>query len=134
MPIGNTKPIGERYHFTVTGHPITQGSMRSVGKGRMLHSNPKLDAWRREIAFSANKAHPDRKPWDGGVALHASFVFKDGKDRKGWRDTDKLARAVMDALTGVTYADDSQVVLLVSEKVVEPLFTEGVTITVWRRK
>lgn len=105
----------------VPGVPRTQGSMKSVGRGNMAHS-PALVAWRslvrdeiaRDMRLRFNG--DDRviaSPYAGPVAVRCVFVRGDGIG-----DIDKLARAVLDALTesGVI-GDDVQVVKLNCDRI-----------------
>ena len=107
--------------FTVLGSPIPQGSMKAF--------TPK--GWKRPILTSDNKK---TKPWRQDVGqiclaeLHGSpagrgvpmrvmiaFYFERPKSVKSLAekttkpDIDKLARAVLDAITGIAFEDDSQV-------------------------
>ena len=45
-------------------------------------------------------------------------------------DVDKMARALLDAITGPLLLDDSQVVILVADKVWSPDGIEATTVTV----
>jgi crossover junction endodeoxyribonuclease RusA len=101
--------------FFVEGEPVTQGSMKAVGGGRLAHvSGPALTAWRTRIAAAARTAGAtcvgDHEP----VRVDCLFYLPRPKTvtralPTGRKDTDKLMRAVGDALTGVAYADDVQV-------------------------
>jgi crossover junction endodeoxyribonuclease RusA len=111
--------------FEAAGVPITQGSMRSLGKGRpMIHENQtELEAWRHTIGWTARAA---RQPWwvmSGAKELTVVFYLPKPKSypkrvtyptKK--HDIDKLARAVLDALKGILYDDDGQVTDLTARK------------------
>lgn len=113
----------------VPGIPVTQGSMRHRGKGRMAHDNEeKLKPWRAVVAYHTAEG------WHGGpseaaMSIGLRFCFRRPKTHYGTGrnsgalkktapkypagrryDLDKLVRAVLDALTGVVYMDDGQVV------------------------
>ena len=112
----------------VPGTPITQGSMKVI-RGRMLHSNKKLIPWRNTI-----RDYFPIKPQVGPISLRLTFEFikpRTGKLHSPRPDLDKLIRAVMDALTGHVYEDDSQVSRVVAEKVYSN--REGVTISILDR-
>ena len=70
--------------------------------------------------------------WEGPIGVKISFGIaapinqKHGYPKRP--DLDKLVRGVLDALTGVCYRDDSQVVTLTAQKVWEPV----TIIEVWR--
>lgn len=110
--------------FWVKGIPVPQGSAvamtnRHTGKAILLQSNRSaLIAWRNSINLAAQQAC-DGKFFDKGepVSIALSFVLLKPPSAPRKRkypvtkpDLDKLTRAALDALTGVAYADDSQVV------------------------
>lgn len=77
--------------------------------------NKKMKPWRQEIAGCAiqwMQGGPSEKP----VTLRADFYFERPKSQKKAEykstkpDIDKLGRAVLDALTGIVFRDDSQVI------------------------
>lgn len=88
--------------FFIDGCPITQGSLSFKGQGKGHHS-AKLKDWRKYVALVASQH------WKGvSIApFEAGFVFILPDHRR--RDIDKLLRAMLDALTGVVWADDAQV-------------------------
>ena len=110
--------------FTVMGVPVSQGSMKAfVIKGTnravVTHGKTKeLMAWRLQIAHQTGKARPeDWQMEDSAIWLEVVFVLPRPKslpkrvihDIKR-PDLDKLLRALLDAMTGVLYKDDSQVI------------------------
>jgi crossover junction endodeoxyribonuclease RusA len=124
------------YSFTVYGTAAPQGSKRHVGNGVMLESSDRVRPWRQDVRFAAlEKRPPD---WDMTTPTRLDLVFwfprpashygtKNGisylkatapveptSARLG--DIDKLSRAVLDALTGVAYLDDRQVIRLEARK------------------
>lgn len=114
---------------TVLGAPVAQGSMRSLGPGRMVHSNAAtLRPWRDTVAWHVRESMADAgltEPMEGPVEVHATFTVPRPKsapkvrwapDRKP--DLDKLARSLLDACTvGGAWVDDAQVVTLIVSKV-----------------
>jgi crossover junction endodeoxyribonuclease RusA len=115
---------GHPFEFTVPGEPITQGSIRpaitKAGQLYTIHDNRKtLTAWRKvaQQAALTGKAKATTKFFDVGVPVIVSAAFICTKPKVPTfsyptKDLDKLARALLDALTGVVIADDSQVVEL----------------------
>lgn len=109
----------ESWQFTVPGKPITQGSM-SVFNGRVVHQKSKeLTAWRNDI-YRACAAVMD-EPLTGAVRVEVTFSLEQPRSTRRATpyvrpDIDKLARAVLDGLTGIAFADDGQVIQLVCEK------------------
>lgn len=112
--------------FTVHGDPVTQGSMRAIisrTTGRaIVKPAAKLAPWRGLIAWEARKACTG-DPIEGPVILRADFFVRRPKSipkrvahsvKKP--DLDKLVRALCDALTGIVWRDDSQVVEIKATK------------------
>lgn len=108
--------------IVVPGKPQTQGSMRHVGAGRMIH-RPELVAWRERVrTMVLQEAHACQFPWRfaGPVAVKAQFALpkparsKYGAIPYGKPDLDKLMRAVGDALAPRSeiglLLDDGQIV------------------------
>jgi crossover junction endodeoxyribonuclease RusA len=109
----------------VAGLPVTQGSKRAyVVNGRPVlaeQAGSQLKAWRYAMAMAAGDTHHGPL-LEGPVAVTLTFgLLKPAsapKRRRTWPiaarsgDVDKLARAALDALTGVVFADDAQVVEL----------------------
>ena len=133
----------------VPGEPRAQGSKRGrviAGRAVLVESNPKgLVAWRAAITYAAASLETSGGKYtplfvaDQAVGLHLTFVLPRPKSapKSGdlvelankKPDIDKLARAVLDALTGVWMRDDSQVVcLLASKRVARPGERPGVLV------
>ena len=114
-------------NFYVHGQPVSQGSMRALPRDDdsplVLHDSSRaLKAWREAIGWKAKEAMAGHKPVaDEPVALSLMFFLERPPTVKRKQphvkpDLDKLARAVLDALEGIVYAQDSQVVLLRASK------------------
>ena len=95
----------------VPGRPVTQGSMRVLSRGRMTHDNPRLRGWRKAVGWMARSALGAQPPTDDAVVVRCHFCLAPTR-RSDAPDLDKLVRAVLDALTGVVFTDDKQVVAL----------------------
>jgi crossover junction endodeoxyribonuclease RusA len=115
--------------LTVYGEAKPQGSKRGFTRGGkiiMLESCKKLRPWRQEVAATAEaymhheKAILFKRPQP--VRLEIIFIFprpksvKAGAYKTTMPDLDKLTRALKDALTGIVYEDDAQVVKCNSTK------------------
>jgi Holliday junction resolvase RusA-like endonuclease len=117
--------------FTVDCKAAPQGSMSGVAitrknglPGTIFKSdNPRTHPYRKQVGFEALRARAAIGVHDvfaeAGVAVHVgvTFVFARPKSVSASRtmpvvkpDLDKLARSTADALTGVLYVDDAQVV------------------------
>lgn len=120
--------------FIVPGPAAPQGSKRAIklrGSGRvvLVESSAKVKPYRAVVALAARDAW-GRPPSGNAVYVRVAFTFLRPKshytgrgairsgapDFPGKPDIDKLCRALLDALTGVVYADDAQVVLLEATK------------------
>lgn len=112
----------------VFGTPAGQGSKRAVGTrgGRaiMVETSRHLKPWRSAITGEAVANRLAYRVGSVGVSVcvrwprPASHYTRKGALRSGAAahpgmvDVDKLARGILDALTGVAYRDDRQVVSL----------------------
>ncbi len=122
--------------FEVLGEPQPQGSAkafrhRHTGLVVMTSDNARLRPWRDAVCWHARQALAGRAPLAGpvGVALDFRFARPSGHfGKRGLRpsapkehvvrpDLDKLARAVIDALSEAgVWRDDNQVVHLHARK------------------
>ena len=123
--------------FRVAGAPVPQGSVRAyvvAGRAQVTHGRSSgLHPWRAAIAAEAASIWPDgptRGAWvleleyhfarpagHYGTGRNAGQVRASAPTAKTTRpDVDKLERAVLDALTGVLWVDDSQVVRVTHSK------------------
>lgn len=115
--------------FRVYGIPQTKGSTKAFVRPGMrfpviTNDNEKNKGWAATVSGEAQRHRPASGPFAGPVALVLCFKMKKPKGlpkrRKVWAtkkpDLDKMVRSCKDALTGVMYLDDAQVVRLASEK------------------
>lgn len=132
--------------FFVPGRPVSQGSktvvFSSEGRPRVIDgrgSRPReLAAWRDAVAQSAFVWVRGRL-LEGPVAVDCAFFLPrprrqrtplDWPTQRASGDVDKLARAVLDALSGVAFADDVQVVELRATKQWAGAAGEGVLVAI----
>ena len=137
-------------NFFVEGIPAPKGSKRHVGRGVLIESSARVKPWRSDVRIAAQEARGDRLPVPKPepIYLALGFWFPRPKSHYGTGrnasilkpsapasmtvkpDIDKLERAILDALTGVLWEDDSQVVHLTATKgYAPPGELPGVTIT-----
>lgn len=123
--------------FSVLGTPIPKGSTRSFlhkSSGRVvtMNANAKSKPWMACVASAARDVleGDEAGPWTGMASVRAVFAMPRPKAHYGTKglkanapthqttkpDIDKLVRCVLDALTGVAWRDDSQVVEVVATK------------------
>jgi crossover junction endodeoxyribonuclease RusA len=123
------------YSFIVPGTAAPQGSKRLLGKV-MVESSRRVHPWRSDVRTTALQNKPHDWTMAGPVAVELVFWFPRPASHYGIKagisylkptapiepissrvgDLDKLCRAILDALTGVAYLDDRQVVELDARK------------------
>lgn len=111
--------------FTVDGDPQTKGSAKAFVRGKtakgkprvvVMNDNAKCAAWASSVSWKAKLAMSTTglvAPWPMPVRVSLAFTLARPKTTKlaaPRLDIDKLTRAVLDALTGIVYVDDKQVV------------------------
>ncbi len=110
----------------VAGKPAPQGSKRHVGGGRMVESSKAVGPWRERVGAELARLELG-EPSRAAIVVNARFCFTRPKSHlrvngspRGSAprvpatrpDLDKLVRAVLDAMSGVVFVDDAQVVAL----------------------
>lgn len=124
---------GDPLVFWVAGAPVTQGSKTAYerrGGGRPILVEDRADVlvpWRAAVRRRA-RAAAEEQGWEvvplrRPVTVSLTFCLPRPRSTRvdtpctvGSGDLDKLERAVMDAMTGVVFADDAQVVGVVKGK------------------
>ncbi len=108
----------------VPGRPAAQGSKRHVGAGRMVEQSTAVAPWRTAVAWHAAQKVTG-PPLGGPLGVEVEFVMprpaatpKRATTPMAVKrpDLDKMQRAIFDALSGVVWRDDSQVVRVVASK------------------
>ena len=129
-------PMGKQVSFHVRGLPVPQGSMRAFlikGKPVITANSKGLAVWRQAVNHEAQQVASGLMT--GPIAVELTFLMPKPKSAPKRKriyatkrpDLDKLVRSVLDAITHVLIADDSQVVELHAHKDYGP---PGVHITV----
>lgn len=122
--------IRNAIRFTVNGIPQPKGSTRAFMRPGarfpiVTSDNPKVKAWQKVVGLGAAMARgAGVPPLQGPVELVVEFYLARPKylakratpQHLTRPDVDKLTRAVGDALTGICWEDDGQVVRLVASK------------------
>jgi len=106
--------------FVVPGIAQPKGSTRAFvrrGAPMITADNPKARGWQGSIAWTARQIYGAREAMTGPVSVSVWFYFERPPHQRPIRvrptvkpDLDKLLRCACDALTGIVYADDAQVV------------------------
>lgn len=121
-----------RVTFTVYGTPQPGGSKRAfviAGRARITDANAKAKPWKQEVARVALQAMNGQTVLQGPLCLKVTFYRPRPKghykgnglwlNATGMRtpypatkpDSSKLVRSTEDALTGIIWRDDAQVVV-----------------------
>lgn len=131
-------------HFTIYGKSQPAGSKRAFpykkkdGSGlgvRVSDANPNARSWKQDVASAAVVAMKGSDPFQGPLELTVDFHRLRPKGHLGTRgvlpsapshpitkpDTTKLLRGLEDALSGIAWKDDAQVVIQTARK----LYTQG---------
>lgn len=131
----------------VQGVPYPQGS-KTLVRGRMVESCQQVRPWRAKVTATAKQQADHEGPlFPRDTPLAVSVEFRMPRPKAHYRangavkpgapaysvkrpDLDKLMRAVGDALSGVWWEDDSQIVSLYLVKVyTDRPGNEGITVT-----
>ncbi len=120
-----------RATIVVPGKPVAQGSMVAYGRKVAASNASALGLYRDRVGIAAAREWgEDRVDSESPFEVRITFLFgrpKSHYGKKGLRpsappfhvkrpDIDKLARAVLDSLTHIVFADDSQVTSLIVAK------------------
>ena len=124
------------WRFFVSGIPAPKGSTRAffvakLGRAIITSANAKTKPWEQAVRAEAANAAAGAPPTVAPIEVHVVFRFPrpKGHFRANGQvspkaplrltkkpDLDKLERALLDALTGLLFVDDSQVVSITSMK------------------
>lgn len=115
--------------FAVNGMPGTKGSVRafmsrSTGRAMIVNDSRKAAPWAALVSYAARQAMRGIEPFDGPVSVEIDFYLPRPKSHYGKRglkasapafpavkpDGDKMLRCTWDALTGICFRDDAQIV------------------------
>lgn len=96
-------------------YPVGSNRVWRQAGGKVI-PNPKAVAWKRQAAESARLA--GIQIITGPVEIHCRLhprLNKDGTPSKTRLDCDAPLKLLLDALNGVAYADDKQIIRIVAE-------------------
>lgn len=120
--------MGKEYlEFTVYGTPVAQGRGRIVKRGPHYGIADPEPARKYKDDVRLQALEHRREPlWEGPVYLTIDFTFprpKSARKEVFWKttkpDLDNLIKAVTDALQGIVYKSDAQIVSLFASKSLE---------------
>lgn len=92
--------------FIVDGEPVPKQSFRFVRGGG--YTDPRVSAWQQAVAVKAREAMQGRMPLTGPVAMRVVFVLSNHRRV----DLDNLNKGVSDAMNGIVFSDDTQIISL----------------------
>ena len=110
--------------FYVPGKPQAQGSKVKGRYGNLREDNKELGPWRERVALAGHAAMNGLDMIEGPVSMTLLFTMYRPASTPKTRtppavkkpDLDKCMRAIFDALTGICFRDDSQVVTVTASK------------------
>jgi crossover junction endodeoxyribonuclease RusA len=120
--------------FFIHGMPVPQGSKRVIRGNLIEMADARLRSWRQDVAAISSQQMQGHLPWQGPVMVTLSFYLPRPKAHYGTGrnaerlkpqaptypsthpDIDKLIRSVLDAMTGIVFHDDRQVVVIQAGK------------------
>lgn len=91
---------------------------RVMQSGRRRYNDGRYTEFKVELGTFALKAMAGLEPLTGAVSLRVDFYKLKPKSpaSRRWGDLDNHLKAVLDALNGICYLDDAQVVRLTGSK------------------
>jgi crossover junction endodeoxyribonuclease RusA len=92
----------EGVSFTVNGAPVPKQSFRYVHGGG--YTPAPVKAWQERVGYAARYEYK-QEPYRGAVVVRLEFWMPNRRRR----DLDNLSKAVLDALNGIVWHDDTQV-------------------------
>ena len=101
--------------FIVHGEPVPQSRPRFAFPHHVYYPKKVCD-WKEQVAWQARQVMGNAQPMKGELLVCLKFYKKISPTSKSYGDVDNLAKAVLDALNGICYADDSEIVSLWIEK------------------
>ena len=115
MPSDDFEPMAPAHpiRFTVEGVPRPKARARR-GAGGRWYTPQATKAYEAAVGWSARAAGV-RDAYEGPVRLTVGLWFPDHRRR----DVDNCAKSICDALNGIVYLDDSQVVELTVRRYVD---------------
>lgn len=98
--------MSEAVIICVHGNPLPKQSYRAVKGGG--YTDPRVKMWQDIISWKAHEAMIDHPVFECPVEVHITFWRKSGARV----DLDNLSKCALDALNGIVFSDDCQVINL----------------------
>ena len=103
--------------FVVPTEPVPFPRPRFNSDTKGVYNSARYTDFKNAIGLIARRAMDGREPFTGEIKIHADFYRHKPRPKKGTKpqvsfigDGDNYLKAVMDALIGVCYVDDRQIV------------------------
>ena len=95
--------------FSVPIQPLPFKRVMTNGKRR--YNDPRYSEFKATVALFGWRAMDGHEPFNGALKLHADFYKRTPKNPRSqrWGDGDNFLKAVMDALQGICYENDAQI-------------------------
>lgn len=90
--------------------PLARTKINTANKGRFLP--PSSQHFKRDLGIIAQKAMVGQKIFTGAINIYIDLYKNCTPTSKRYGDADNHAKAVLDALNNIVFADDAQVVHL----------------------
>lgn len=105
----------KKMKFQCPIYPIPFVRARSNGPRRF--DDPRYTQFKKEVAYYAKEAMGRMKPFTCPVRAEVT-IYKKRHDvwSRNWGDIDNFVKAIFDALNGIVFVDDSQVVEICAAK------------------
>lgn len=100
--------------FVVNIEPVPQARPR-FSRGRCFEP-ARCTEYKKQVAMAAKNAMAGREPMTGAVKMKIRLYRKYARCSRRYGDFDNHAKSICDALNGVVYSDDSQIISCAIEK------------------
>ena len=95
--------------FTAPIEPVPFKRVATHGKRR--YNDPRYSAFKDALGWHALQAMDGREPLKGAVRINVIISRKRKPTSRTFGDGDNHLKAILDALNGICYEDDAQVVI-----------------------
>lgn len=112
--------MSDGFQFLIPGDPVPKGRPR-VYRGHAVTPQRTIDGEQR-VLHAFREEYPQAEPLECAVELGVEFWTA----KRGRPDIDNLVKLVMDALNGVAYHDDAQIISLRASKIQPDAWVQGV--------
>ena len=119
--------VSKRRELTILERAVPKGRPRFTKSGH-VYTPPTTRAWEDRIAWAWRSTYPGEEPFDGPVEVH--MLFKGKRRLPG--DLSNYVKAAEDALNGLAWVDDRQIVESHAFKLTGSVDLVWIIVTEWR--